>query len=122
MSRRFLAAMLASAAAFGLAAYAAEPPIKAPAVKGGQDKGPNRPLTKERTAREQAEAALKQDQPKRQSEDLKQSLLRRAHRLESSPLPADKDKAKALKDALEKASAQGIDSKFTTLVQALKGA
>jgi hypothetical protein len=67
------------------------------------------------------EAANQQERLRRQFEEFKQSLLRLKQRLESSPKPEDREKAKVLDEALAKASEQGTDTKFSTLVQSLKG-
>src|SRR5262249_21009729 len=57
---------------------------------------------------------------RRQFEEFKQSLLRLKQRLESSPKQEDREKARVLNEALAKASEQGTDTKFTTLVAALQ--
>jgi len=124
MMRRFLATLSVVAVAFAIGARAAEPinpiPFKKP-VDTSKSK-PDIELTPEQIALQQAESAIKQDYLKRQFDEFKQSLLRLAHRLESSTKREDKDKAAILKDAIKQASEQGIDNKFNTLMVALKNA
>jgi hypothetical protein len=66
------------------------------------------------------EARNQQERLRRQFDLFKQSLLRLKQRLEASPKPEDKKKAEMLEQALKSASEQGTDSKFSTLVAALK--
>src|SRR5262249_39044264 len=66
------------------------------------------------------EAANQQERLRRQFGDFKESLLRLKQRFESSPKPEEREKAKVLERALALASAQGVDTKFTTLVGALR--
>src|SRR5262245_22275372 len=102
-TRRLLATLGVTALAFVLAAQAADPePVKKADGRKVED------LSQDQITLEQANAILKQDQLKRQFDDFKQSLLRLAHRLESSPRPEDRDKATVLKEAIKKASEQGV--------------
>jgi hypothetical protein len=120
MTRRLLATLFVTAVAFGLAARAADPvpQDKKPAdVK--KDDGDK--LTPAQIEAAQKEAALKQEQLKGQFDEFKQGLLRLAQRLDSSPKPEDKEKAKALRDALNATGTQAIDAKFIALAAALKG-
>jgi hypothetical protein len=116
MTRRLLTSLLVVAVA--LAARAADPrPVVPPVenknkVKDADDVDPKARIE---------EAANQQERLRRQFEEFKQSLLRLKQRLESSPKPEDREKAKVLDEALAKASEQGTDTKFGTLVSALKG-
>jgi len=118
MTSRLLAALGVTALAFVLAAQAAEPiKINKPADRPSATPD----LSPEQIDLQQREAAQKQDQLKRQFDEFKQSLLRLAHRLESSTKQEDKDRAAILKDAIKVASEQGVDTKFATLISKLKG-
>jgi hypothetical protein len=66
------------------------------------------------------DVATREDQLKRKYDNFKQALLRLAQRLESSTKQEDRDKAKILKDAIKAASDKGIDTKFTSLISALR--
>jgi hypothetical protein len=122
MTRRLLAPLFVLAVMIGLVAQAADPqaPAKKPAdvtkKKVDGDK-----LTPEQIEAAQKEAALKEDQLKRQFDEVKQMLLRLAQRLDSSPKPEDRDKAKILREALNATSTQTIDAKLIALAAALKG-
>jgi hypothetical protein len=116
MTRRLLTALLAAAVA--LAARAADPrPVVPPVENKNKVKEVDDVDPKARIE----EAANQQERLRRQFEEFKQSLLRLKQRLESSPKPEDREKAKVLDEALAKASEQGTDTKFSTLVQSLKG-
>ncbi len=66
------------------------------------------------------DAANQQDRLKRQFDEFKQMLLRLAQQMENSPRPEDKSKAQNLKLAVQKASEEGIETKFGILVDALR--
>jgi hypothetical protein len=104
------------ATAFVLVARAEAPfPVKVDAKKSATerpDQGDPKLLIED--------AANQQERLKRQFDDFKQSLLRLAQRLENSPKQEDKDKSKNLKEAIKKASEEGVDSKFGTLVDILR--
>jgi hypothetical protein len=118
MTRRLLAALGVTALAFVLAAQAADPPVK---VSKPSDKSSPMPdLTPEKIALEQSEAAQKQTMLQRQFDDFKQSLLRLAHRLESSTKQEDKDRAALLKEAIKVASEAGVETKFSALINKLR--
>ncbi len=116
-TRRLLAAWCVTTLALALTSRAADPkPSPPPArekdkVKEADDVDPKARIS---------EAASQQERLRRQFEEFKQSLLRLKQRLESSPKPEDREKARVLNDALAKASEQGTDTKFTTLVAALQ--
>ncbi len=115
MTRRLLTALCVTALV--LAARAADPrPVVPPVenknkVKAADDVDPKAQVE---------EAASQQERLRRQFEEFKQSLLRLKQRLETSAKPEDREKAKVLDEALNKASEQGTDSKFSTLVAALQ--
>jgi hypothetical protein len=118
MNCRLLASLAVTAAAFGLSAWAADPPR--PAVKGpeAKNKAPAADDTDPRARID--EAANQQERLRRQFGEFKESLLRLKQRFESSPKPEEREKAKVLEQALALASAQGVDTKFTTLVGSLR--
>src|SRR6516225_3625036 len=119
MTRRLLLALCVTAATFPSATRAADPrPVgprieKKDTVKDVDDVDPKARVE---------EAANQQERLRRQFEEFKQSLLRLKQRLESSPKPENREKARILDEALDKASKQGTENKFETLVAALKGA
>jgi hypothetical protein len=104
MVRRFLAVLGVTALAFTLAAQA-------------QDKKAD-PKSDPKAVSD--ESALTQDELYRRFADFKAALLRVAQRLESTGKAEDRDKAKQLREALDKASAQGTEAKFLTLIAELK--
>jgi hypothetical protein len=66
------------------------------------------------------EAALQQELLKRRYDDFKYSLIRLAQRLEMSQKLEDRDRAKKLRAAIKKAAEEGVESRFATLVDALR--
>jgi hypothetical protein len=117
-----MAMLFITTLAFGLVVRAADPlpqDKKSADVAKKKDEGDK--LTLEQIEAAQKEAALKQEQLKRRFDEVKQMLLRLAQRLDSSPKPEAKAKAKALRDALNATGTQTIDAKFITLASALKG-
>ena len=118
MTRRLAAALCLTAVVCVLAARADDRrPAKPPAEKKERAKDADDIDPKARIE----EAASQQERLRHQFEEFKQSLLRLKQRLESSPKQEDHDKARILDEALARASEQGTDSKFSTLVAALKG-
>jgi hypothetical protein len=116
MTRRLLPALFLSAAICGFGVRADDPRPAPPAdskskAREAEDVDPKAKIE---------EAASQQERLRRQFEEFKQSLLRLKQRLESSPKAEDREKAKVLDEALARASEQGTDSKFGTLVSALK--
>jgi hypothetical protein len=107
MTRRLLASLCVTAMAFVVVARA-EPPKVDPKKDDAKTKLEN--------------SAEEQDRLKRQFEELKQSLLRLAQRLESRSNPDDKEKAQVIKNALAKAGELDINSKFNSLITTLKAA
>ncbi|HXG12742.1 MAG TPA: hypothetical protein VNK04_23490 [Gemmataceae bacterium] len=114
MTRRLLATLLVVAVGFAFAARADDPAKADPKSKAAKDGDAIDP----KVARE--EAAIRQEQLARQFRDFEAALLRLAQRLSESSRPEDKEKAATLKKAIEKASTEGIDTKFERLVKELK--
>src|SRR5712692_10251516 len=107
MTRRFLASLCVTAMGFVLALGAAEPPKTD--AKGKTD-----------VAQQQADAALKQEQIKREWEDFKKTLIAVQKRMENSSNPSDRDKAKVLERALKDATEKGVEAMILTLIDQLK--
>jgi hypothetical protein len=118
MTRRLLIALCVTAATFPSATRAADP---RPAVPRVEKKDTVQDVDDVDPKARVEEAANQQERLRRQFEEFKQSLLRLKQRLESSPKQEDRDKARILDEALDKASKQGTENKFETLVAALKG-
>ncbi len=106
--RHLLAALCLTSMTFVMVAGAAEPPKVAPKTDDAKAKV--------------EELSHEQDRLKRQYDELTASLLRLAQRLNSSSKQEDKDKAKAIYEALSKASDLSVESKFNALITGLKGA
>jgi hypothetical protein len=119
MTPRLLVALCITAAAFPPLVCSADP---RPAVPPVDNKNKVKEVDDVDPKARVEEAANQQERLRRQFEEFKQSLLRLKQRLENSPKPEDREKAKILDEALTRASEQGTDSKFSTLVAALKGA
>src|SRR5690242_3264093 len=114
MTRRLLASLFVTALAFALTAQA-DTPLKAPKVKPaskGEEglKGDPRELI--------GDAAVRQAQLKVQYEDFRKKLLTLANRLENGS-DQDKERAKALRNALKLSSEQGVEAKFAALLRGL---
>ncbi|MHB1422289.1 MAG: hypothetical protein ACYC3I_03640 [Gemmataceae bacterium] len=67
------------------------------------------------------DAATQQERLKNQFDDFKLKLLRLTHTLENSTKPEDREKAKVLRKAIEKASEEGVETRFSTLIEMLRG-
>jgi hypothetical protein len=119
MTRRLLTGFCLTAAAVVMTAYGADPPR--PAGRPAEGKGKVKDADDVDPRARIEEAANQQERLRRQFEEFKQSLLRLKQRLESSPKPEDREKARVLDEALARASEQGTDTKFGTLVSLLKG-
>src|SRR4051812_44179669 len=119
MTRRLLASLFVTAVAFAVAARAADPPS---AVKPADAKGKAKTADDTDPKARIDDAANQQERLRRQFGEFKESLLRLKQRFESSTKPEEREKAKILDQALAKASAQGVDTKFTTLVNDLRAA
>jgi hypothetical protein len=72
------------------------------------------------TAKENEEAAAAQEGLARKFRDFEQALLRLTQRMEQSSKPADQQKAKVLRKAVDTASKEGTDLKFAKLIQLLR--
>jgi hypothetical protein len=118
MSRRLLAVLAMLGTTFVLAARAED---KLPVKVNPKGKGDvKRPADDTDPKVKIEDAATKQEVLKRQFDDFKQKLLGLAQRMENSSKPEDKEKAKILKQAIKKVGEEGVDTKFTTLVEGLK--
>ncbi|HTU23336.1 MAG TPA: hypothetical protein VMG10_35200 [Gemmataceae bacterium] len=67
------------------------------------------------------DAATQQERLKRQFDEFKQKLLVLAQRMENSTRQEDRDKAKILRKAIEKASEEGVETRFSSLIERLQG-
>lgn len=67
------------------------------------------------------DAATEQERLRRQFDDFKQKLLRLAQTMENSTKPEDREKAKILREAIKKASAEGVETRFSSLIEMLRG-
>jgi hypothetical protein len=115
MTRRVLATLFLGAAAFALLARA-EPPA-------GDSKDKDKAARAKEGIDEKAavdDLRLKQEQKQRQFGEFKGALLRLSQRMAVSANPADRDKAKILKMAVEKSNEEGIEQSFDKLVSILK--
>jgi hypothetical protein len=114
MTRRVLVAVLLAPLAFALLAKAADDPAKpdAKSKKPVEDK-----LDVKSTL---DDLAGRQIRMQANFSDFKSALLRLSQRMANSPKPEDRDRAKLLKQALEKANEEGIENSFDKLVQILK--
>src|SRR5262245_47646272 len=101
MTRRLLAGLIVTGLAFVLVARADDP---------AKDKGDRVDPKAAADA-----AANKQDRLASQFRDFEAALLRLAQRMEGSSRPEDRQKATILRDAIKKANAEGIDTKFDKL-------
>jgi murein L,D-transpeptidase YcbB/YkuD len=119
MSRRLLAVLGVLTTAFVLAARADErPPVKiVPKSKGDIKRGGDKADPKVKIG----DAANLQEALKRRFDDFKQQLLTLALRMENSPKAEDREKAKVLRLALKKASEEGVETQFSSLVEMLRG-
>lgn len=66
------------------------------------------------------DAATQQARLKRQFDEFKQKLLVLAQRMENSTRPEDREKAKILRQAIEKASDEGVETRFSSLIERLQ--
>ncbi|HEY7422966.1 MAG TPA: hypothetical protein VH682_01775, partial [Gemmataceae bacterium] len=119
MSRRLLAVLGVLATAFVLAARADDRPVVkiVPKSKGDIKRGDDSADPKVKIA----DAANLQEALKRRFDDFKQQLLTLALRMENSTKAEDRDKAKVLREALKRASAEGVETQFSSLIDMLRG-
>lgn len=66
------------------------------------------------------DAATQQERLKRQFDEFKQKLLVLAQRLENSTKPEDREKAKVLRQAIQRASEEGVETRFSSLIERLR--
>jgi hypothetical protein len=66
------------------------------------------------------DAATQQERLKRLYDEFKQKLLSLAQRMENSTKPEDREKAKVLRDALKKASEEGVETRFSSIIERLR--
>ncbi|MBI1917841.1 MAG: hypothetical protein HYS12_24365 [Planctomycetes bacterium] len=111
MTRRLLAALCLTALAFVWTAQADSVKIDKDKVKttGTADKDFNA-----------EKLAIEQQQLKMEFREFTQQLLRLAQNLELSNKPENKEKAKMLREALERAAKDGVDTKFNQLIEILR--
>jgi hypothetical protein len=117
MTRRVLLWTVFAAAGFTLLANAEPPAQSKPEAKPKaveNDKIEVKPTVDDLAAKQIRMQAL--------FSDFKSALLRLSQRMANSPKPEDRERAKLLKQALEKASEEGIDNSFDKLVTILKAA
>jgi hypothetical protein len=119
MTRRLLVVLGVLATAFVLAARAEERlPVKIdPKSKGDVRRSEDKTDTKLKIE----DAATEQEQLKRLFDEFKQKLLSLAQRMENSTKPEDREKAKVLRKAIQKASEEGVGTRFDSLIERLRG-
>ncbi len=117
MTRRVQLWTVFAAAGFALLANAEPPAPSKPDAKpkaAENDKIEIKPTVEDLAAKQIRMQAL--------FSDFKSALLRLSQRMANSPKPEDRERAKLLKQALEKANEEGIDNSFDKLVTILKAA
>jgi hypothetical protein len=119
MSRRLLAVLAVLATAFVLAARADDRPVVKIVPKSKGDFKRPGDTTDSKLMIE--DAANLQEALKRRFDDFKQQLLTLALRMENSAKPEDREKAKVLRLALKKASEEGVETQFSSLIEMLRG-
>src|SRR5262245_48482211 len=119
MSHRLLVVLGVLATAFVLAARAEDrPAVKiVPKNKGDIKRGDDNTDPKVKIG----DAANTQEALKRRFDDFKQQLLTLALRMENSAKAEDREKAKVLRMALKKASDEGVETQFSSLIEMLRG-
>ncbi|MFL5241155.1 MAG: hypothetical protein ACJ8FY_03525 [Gemmataceae bacterium] len=118
MMRRLFATLLMTALAGVLTLRAADEPSKAKG-KPPADKKDEASLDPKGTL---TEAEYQQARLKMQFDEFKNQLIRLADRLAQSSDPANKDKAKILREAINKVNDVGVEIKFEKLVNLIKNA
>src|SRR6266699_2050726 len=112
MTRRLLAALCLTALAFVWTAQAEQPAVKLDPAKNKTSGTADKDFDAQRLASEQA-------QLKMEFLEFKQQLLRLAQNLELSNKPENKEKAKMLREALERAAKGGVSLRFNQLIETL---
>src|SRR5579875_1773671 len=119
MTRRLLVVLGVLATTFALTARAQE---RLPVKIGPRDKSDvKRSEDKTNPKAKIEDAATEQERLRRQFDDFKQKLLRLAQTMENSTKPEDREKAKILREAIKKASAEGVETRFSSLIEMLRG-
>jgi len=119
VTRRLLVVLGVLATTFALTARAQE---RLPVKIGPRDKSDvKRSEDKTDPKAKIEDAATEQERLRRQFDDFKQKLLRLAQTLENSTKPEDREKAKILREAIKKASAEGVETRFSSLIEMLRG-
>ncbi|HKB42391.1 MAG TPA: hypothetical protein VKD72_38550, partial [Gemmataceae bacterium] len=111
MTRRLLAALCVTALGFFWTAQAAD------SVKIDRDKVKTTGTTEKEF--DALRLAHEQKQLKQEFLEFKHQLLRLAQNLELSTKPENKEKAKMLREALERAAKDGVDLRFNQLIEKL---
>jgi hypothetical protein len=114
MTRRVLASVFFAMAAFALLANAEPPKVDTKKPVPEKDKLDIDSSVKDLASKQVRQQAL--------FSDFKSALLRLSQRMAASPKPEDQERAKLLKQALEKANEEGIENSFDKLVMILKAA
>src|SRR5579875_3116988 len=118
MTRRLLVVLGVLATTFALTARAQE---RLPVKIGPRDKSDvKRSEDKTNPKAKIEDAATEQERLRRQFDDFKQKLLRLAQTMENSTKPEDREKAKILREAIKKASAEGVETRFSALIELLR--
>ncbi len=118
-TRRLLVVLGVLATTFALTARAQE---RLPVKIGPRDKSDvKRSEDKTDPKAKIEDAATEQERLRRQFDDFKQKLLRLAQTMENSTKPEDREKAKILREAIKKASAEGVETRFSSLIEMLRG-
>jgi hypothetical protein len=120
MTRRLLAVLGVLATTFVLAARAQDQrlPVKiTPRDKGDIKRSQDKTDPKTKID----DAATQQERMQRLFDEFKQKLLRLAQTMENSTKPEDREKAKILRQAIQRASAEGVETRFSSLIELLKG-
>jgi hypothetical protein len=118
MTRRLLAVLAVLATTFVLAVQAQERlPVK---VDPRTKRDVKRTADKTDPKIQIEDAATEQERLKRLFDEFKQKLLVLAQRLENSTKQEDRDKAKVLREAIKKASEEGVETRFSSLIERLR--
>src|SRR5579884_1619610 len=119
VTRRLLVVLGVLATTFALTARAQE---RLPVKIGPREKSDVKRAEDKTDPKAKIEdAATEQERLRRQFDDFKQKLLRLAQTLENSTKPEDREKAKILREAIKKASAEGVETRFSSLIEMLRG-
>jgi hypothetical protein len=119
MTRRLLVVLGTLATTFVLTARAQD---RLPVKIGPRDKSDvKRSEDKANPKSKIEDVATEQERLRRQFDDFKQKLLRLAQTMENSTKPEDREKAKVLRQAIQKASAEGVETRFSSLIEMLRG-